>query len=289
MRINILSAIGLLIALIPSIFAQNGTLNTPLNFNCSSLSSPHLVSNASINASSTEGQLTVRVSRAVICPQDARDKDPRCAVTASGSVNVSSITNATNIGNTSVLYSMVYRAFQSIGANSTELGNLTTNLERKDFSGTGKTLYVQPGQAAYMGFYPEYRCIEGIVETNEQCESIDEGLRRVSSQYSGKGIHICVPVKEARRKGSGKPSKRKTTVYAAGHIQLVNISVDEAKKEGMEFNPANPPHPRSTPVTSDPPAGTRLNDGQGRSVLIRPGFVSGLTMVLVTLCMVVFM
>ncbi|KAH7371683.1 hypothetical protein BKA66DRAFT_443879 [Pyrenochaeta sp. MPI-SDFR-AT-0127] len=242
--------------------AQN-TTDTTFNFNCSSLTSPFSSSGQDVLEFNytAPSSVTYRVSEAVICPSNATVNDTTCLIEAAGRISVHATTNITEINDVSVLKSLLRRALESSGAVRSEL-DIDMYLEDRVFDGLPRTHYVKPGEAAYFAFTPSMRCFNGTISTIPTCTELDETVRRTADTFNGKGLNVCIPV---LRKAIKRTSK------VEGSLGVVVISEEEARREGMSTNPADPNRGNSSDdeddgVTRDPPgtvvgASARLDAG----------------------------
>lgn len=234
MHIHSPTTIITFLALAPAVtFAQNATTppSIPLNFNCSIFSAP---SGREFRNYTQLSNTTMRVSRADVCPSDANPERLRsCRVTASGTVNVTATTNATDIPDARVLHAMLHQALKLGGASTSFLSDFRTSVSKLSFNQSGSSFSIPAGAAGYVGFTPNMTCYEGVVSTNDTCSTSDEGIRNVKDNFEGRALQICVP----RMFTEGPRKSRRTRV--AGTAKLVQVSEEEANREEMKINPAN--------------------------------------------------
>lgn len=205
--------------------AQNITTpsNSTLNFNCSTLTDPF--ANYTLPY-----ETPVRVSTAVICPNDASERDMRCRLVANLSMKVNATTNTTNIPSPMLLNSTLFRTLQARGATRSNLTAINFSLKTLAYHNQSAVLYAKPGQAAYIAFKPIKRCYSGILRTSDMCEQLDEGVTRVKQVFDGQRIDVCVPDMQWRFKNSAKPRRRREYYVASGDVEIVGISAEQARR-----------------------------------------------------------
>lgn len=259
MHVQHLATTATLLALTPVvIIAQNTTtsLDIPLNFNCSTFSGPDR-GQAIRNYTAPYNQ-TLRVSRAVTCPDNASSTDSNCVLNARGSVNVTATSNATDIPDAQLLHATLLQALRLSGASNTLLNNFETAVWKRAFNSSNNRFQVAPGSAGYIGFTPNMTCYDGVVNTPDSCSTSDEGIKNVKERFENRPLQVCVPILDKRRSGKGSSTR------VAGTVELVTISKEEAGKEEMSRNPAD-----SYTATNDAPRPAPSNwqpgDGVGGS------------------------
>lgn len=259
MRLRSLTIISTLIA---CTLAQNDTNgDNKWSFNCSSLapqgpSDGQDVIDLNYLAPS---DTTFRVSKALICPSDATDKDGRCRLEPDGHLSLNATVNVTDIPDTSIFAPMIQEILTEQGWT-----NLTVTLPSpiRRFDGYRSNLWVLPGKAGYVAFTPTMRCFNGTVKTLSSCKDLEDAARRTADAFDGRALQICIPTFK------GTPKRR---ARLQGTLAVVYTSEEEARATGMDVNPALSEEEQEAEDEDDEPGETQ---GGGGNVTIISGVAS---------------
>ncbi|KAH7082419.1 hypothetical protein FB567DRAFT_106287 [Paraphoma chrysanthemicola] len=217
--------------------AQNAStpLNTPLNFNCTSLRPINPDTNPLTLNYTTFANTTLRVSKATTCPPGAASNDERCFLSPRGHLSVNATTNLTTIPDATLLASTVRSFLTSLGATDAELQRIDLSVRNTDFNTTGPRTKLDAGTSAYLAFRPRMTCFDGIFTSPSTCSDLDASARTVAEQFEGQAVRICIPdVVPARTR------KPRRSAYLSGLVEVVSVSEDVVGREDMRINPADP-------------------------------------------------